>query len=141
MENDHWERRASCASRNRTSQTKDLDWFSNVPDEKYEARAICQGQCPVRKDCINAALERKELWGIWGGVDEYEIRRALSVDANGDPLVRDRPPRCPYCMSKKLDIAGQKNKHGYKTSCNECETTWYMATIPQRFKNGKNKVA
>lgn len=132
-----WEGDAACAPQNRPANTEDLDWFSTDKDEKYRARAICQGVCPVRKQCIQAALTRKEIHGIWGGVDDYEIRRAMSVDCLGYPLERDRPPRCPYCLSRKLSISGQKSKQGYLAACLVCSLVWHMATIPTRLKNKK----
>lgn len=141
MNKNSWEDRAACAPENRTEETKDLDWFSNDSDEKYRARAVCQNSCPVRKECVQFALENRMLHGIWGGVDDYEIRRAMSVDAVGDPLERNRVPRCPYCMSRKLDIAGQRvNKKGYLTKClnPECGLTWWMLVIPRRMRKAKN---
>ena len=43
--------------------------------EKSQAKSICVA-CPVRFECLAHALETKEYWGIWGGLDERE-RRAL----------------------------------------------------------------
>lgn len=133
--NETWEDRAACAPERRS---QDLDWFSSDKDEKYKARAVCQGQCPVRRECIEFALGNGMLHGIWGGVDDYEIRRAMSVDAVGDPSTRNRTPRCPYCMSRDLDITPQKTKSkGYATQCRRCELKWYMAAIPSKLKNKK----
>ena len=39
------------------------------------AKALC-GQCPVRLECLEYALEVHETHGIWGGLNEME-RRAL----------------------------------------------------------------
>lgn len=39
------------------------------------AKRICAG-CGVREECLHAALERHESYGIWGGLNEFE-RRAL----------------------------------------------------------------
>jgi hypothetical protein len=133
-----WRLYAACAPANRPSYAKDYDWFASDPEDKYAARAICQGICPVRKECIQEALLNKELYGIHGGVDDYEIRRAMSVDGVGDPLERDRPPRCPFCLNRKISIAGQKNKQGYRTECNDCGLIWYMAIVPTKMKGKKN---
>lgn len=123
-----WERFSACGKR------PDLDWFSSDPDEKYKCRAVCQSECPVRKRCIDTALNEPHIHGIWGGVDDYEIRRTLSVDADGEPKVRKRSPRCPYCMSRKLTISGQKTKKGYSTTCDDCGLHWHMAVIPAKLK-------
>jgi WhiB family transcriptional regulator, redox-sensing transcriptional regulator len=42
------------------------------------ARAICAG-CAVRSDCIDFAVENREIQGIWGGTTDDErkkLRRA-----------------------------------------------------------------
>lgn len=41
-------------------------WFSDDPGELLYAKALC-GQCPIRSQCLAAALERAEPWGVWGG--------------------------------------------------------------------------
>jgi WhiB family transcriptional regulator, redox-sensing transcriptional regulator len=38
------------------------------------AKAVCAG-CPVRDECLDAALTHGELAGIWGGTSERERRR------------------------------------------------------------------
>ena len=40
------------------------------------AKRLCSG-CAVREECLHAALERHESYGIWGGLNEFE-RRALA---------------------------------------------------------------
>jgi WhiB family redox-sensing transcriptional regulator len=40
------------------------------------AKRICAG-CAVRDECLQAALERHESYGIWGGLNEFE-RRSLT---------------------------------------------------------------
>ena len=32
------------------------------------AKAICR-DCPVREECLEYALRKREPWGIWGGVE------------------------------------------------------------------------
>ena len=41
------------------------------------AKRICAG-CGVREECLRAALDRHESYGIWGGLNEFE-RRALTA--------------------------------------------------------------
>lgn len=41
--------------------------------------AVCGG-CPVKKDCLADALQRREPYGIWGGVTSAERARMLGVD-------------------------------------------------------------
>ncbi len=39
------------------------------------AKRICAG-CAVTAECLDAAIERRETHGIWGGLNEIE-RRSL----------------------------------------------------------------
>jgi WhiB family redox-sensing transcriptional regulator len=41
-------------------------WFADSPVELERAKALC-GQCPMRAQCLAAALAREEPWGVWGG--------------------------------------------------------------------------
>jgi WhiB family transcriptional regulator, redox-sensing transcriptional regulator len=41
-------------------------WFSDRPAEIEQAKALC-GTCPVQAECLAAALNRSEPWGVWGG--------------------------------------------------------------------------
>ena len=130
-----WLDQAACAPRNRAH---DLDWYSTDKDEKYAARAVCMNSCPVRRECLQDALDKKDIWGIHGGVDDSVVRRTLSVDSNGDPTVRTRLPRCPFCLSRQLDISGVKTRDGYATECLNCGLAWNMATIPAKLRKKKN---
>jgi len=40
------------------------------------AKAIC-ARCPVSQECAQYAWQNQEPHGIWGGIDEWERRRAL----------------------------------------------------------------
>ena len=39
-----------------------------------EARRLC-GRCPVRAECLEAALSNDEEFGVWGGVSAEERRQ------------------------------------------------------------------
>ena len=41
-------------------------FFSEQLDDILRAKAFCRA-CPVREACLEAALERHEPWGVWGG--------------------------------------------------------------------------
>ncbi len=41
-------------------------FFSEQLDDIAAAKAFCAG-CPVRDNCLDAALTRREPWGVWGG--------------------------------------------------------------------------
>lgn len=114
-----WRRLARCLT-----STRCPDFFTSDTEERYVCRAVCFA-CPVRWDCLSSALNTPELIGIWGGVDEYEIRRALSVNSKGEPVERARKPRCPYCKSHNMEI-GQKTRRGTTVKCKMCTLSWTM---------------
>ncbi|BAH54691.1 WhiB family transcriptional regulator [Rhodococcus opacus] len=41
-------------------------WFADSPTELEQAKALC-ASCPIRSRCLDAALDRGEPWGVWGG--------------------------------------------------------------------------
>ena len=41
-------------------------FFADSPADVEFAKTLC-ATCPVRLDCLNGALERREPWGVWGG--------------------------------------------------------------------------
>ncbi|GGZ23840.1 hypothetical protein GCM10010387_16350 [Streptomyces inusitatus] len=44
--------------------------------ETEYAKGFC-GVCPVRPQCLSHALTRREDYGVWGGLDEYERAELL----------------------------------------------------------------
>jgi len=51
------------------------EFVSARQKREVEAKAIC-ARCPVRDACLAYALDSREMFGIWGGLNEDE-RRAL----------------------------------------------------------------
>ncbi|WP_046318674.1 WhiB family transcriptional regulator [Mycobacterium sp. UM_Kg1] len=41
-------------------------WFAENPADLERAKGRCAG-CPIRQQCLAAALQRGEPWGVWGG--------------------------------------------------------------------------
>jgi WhiB family redox-sensing transcriptional regulator len=41
-------------------------FFADSPADVEYAKSLCTN-CPVRLECLNGALERREPWGVWGG--------------------------------------------------------------------------
>ena len=41
-----------------------------------EAREVC-ARCPVRAECLEFALDTREPYGVWGGLNEDERRTLL----------------------------------------------------------------
>jgi WhiB family redox-sensing transcriptional regulator len=69
-----WMDDASCVE-----QHEGADWFpENRPgrdarSEALAAKAVC-ARCPVRKPCLDYALQDASLMGVWGGTSERERR-------------------------------------------------------------------
>lgn len=106
-------------------------FFSDNADEKYEAKNLCF-KCDVRKECVVWALETNTIWYVWGGKDENELRRILSVNAEGNEIRRGRFPQCPYCSARtsrlKVKIVdrpdGGRWTKAKVVECLECHTEW-----------------
>ena len=83
IQQEAWRADARCADE--SSALVDL-FFSEQIDDILRAKAFCEG-CPVRVPCLEAAVERREPWGVWGG----------ELFANGKVLAqkrrRGRPPK------------------------------------------------
>jgi len=114
-------------------------FFADTAFERRPARNLCgeygkPNVCPVREQCLKWALENKEIWGIWGGCDESELRRALSVDANGDQTERCRYPHCPNCKARpsKLFVLGicelKTGRKRERVECQACGFSWRAST-------------
>jgi WhiB family transcriptional regulator, redox-sensing transcriptional regulator len=65
-------------------------WFAEAPAELELAKSLC-GDCPVRVECLAAALDRQEPWGVWGG----------EIFERGAVVPRKRPRGRP----RKEDVA------------------------------------
>jgi len=110
-------------------------FFSYKPEDRHEAKNICYS-CPVRDLCLKWALENKEIWGIWGGRDELEIRKTLSVNAEGVEVRLRRYPICPYCSASTSKLKAkivEKPGGGRWTTmrvveCSDCGFEWRSRT-------------
>jgi WhiB family redox-sensing transcriptional regulator len=82
-EDEAWRDEAQC--RDGSASLVEL-FFSEQLDDIARAKQFCRA-CPVRAECLDAALARREPWGVWGG----------ELLANGKVLAqkrkRGRPPK------------------------------------------------
>lgn len=68
-------------------QCGDADlWFADNPVDVERAKTLCT-DCPIRRECLAAALARHEPCGVWGG----EIIERGTVVARKP--ARGRPPK------------------------------------------------
>lgn len=65
-------------------------WFAESPADLERAKTLCV-ECPIRRECLSAALERQEPWGVWGG----EIFERGTIVARKRPRGRPRRNRVP----------------------------------------------
>ena len=63
-----WQSDSLCA------QTDPEAFFPEKGGSTREAKKIC-GQCEVRTQCLEYALQNDERFGIWGGLSERERRK------------------------------------------------------------------
>lgn len=77
-----WQADAACRGRDATLFFAPAT--GELKEEKLtrEARAkvICR-ECPVRAKCLEFALDTREPYGIWGGLNELERRRLMAKRA------------------------------------------------------------
>ena len=69
IEND-WRNQARCA------EVDSEIFFPEKGGSTREAKKVCTG-CEVRAECLQSALDGRELHGIWGGLSDRERRRLL----------------------------------------------------------------
>ncbi|MFJ5038015.1 WhiB family transcriptional regulator [Streptomyces parvulus] len=83
----HWDDDAAC----RTSTDPDI-WFAEgdgpAAIDRREAKRVCR-RCPAIASCLHAALERREPFGVWGGLDQDE-RAQLTVIRPAREPARDQ---------------------------------------------------
>ncbi len=51
-------------------------FYPDLDEEAVVAKAVCE-VCPVRRSCLEHALNVREKEGVWGGATERERRRLL----------------------------------------------------------------
>lgn len=128
-----WHEDAECAKPENAEYAN--NFFANKPSQQNSAKKLCD-MCPVRKDCAQWALNNKQIWGVWGGLDYKELRRTLSVNWQGQEMRHKRFPLCPYCKAKtdSLDTKTVDRPEGGRWStmkvvyCNECRFIWQSRT-------------
>lgn len=62
------------------AQTDPEAFFPEKGESPREAKKLCNSNCPIKEQCLEAAIALKERHGIWGGLSTRER----------DKIVRDR---------------------------------------------------
>ncbi|MGC0272377.1 WhiB family transcriptional regulator [Pseudactinotalea sp. Z1739] len=71
--------------------TSDL-WFAEHTQQIEQAKAMCQA-CPLKAECLDGALARREPWGVWGG--EVLVDGAIVARKRGRGRPRKDDPSAP----------------------------------------------
>jgi len=79
---DDWQIRAACRGPDRRLFFPPAEGERRDEREMREqrAKAICR-TCAVRRDCLDYAFRLRDLFGIWGGLNENERRAMLAERA------------------------------------------------------------
>lgn len=72
-----WRDSALCA------QTDPEEFFPDKGGSTREAKRVC-GECTVRTECLEYALDHDERFGVWGGMSERERRRLVKTTGQRD---------------------------------------------------------
>ena len=79
-----WEDRAACR------ELPTADFYSDDVDDISAAKRVCLG-CPVRRECLDAAVANGEPSGVWGGHLFVSGRIVLQKRRRGRPPRQARP--------------------------------------------------
>lgn len=104
-------------------------------DSPALAKDICNA-CPVKRQCLEFALNNHIVHGTWGSVDEAELRRDQSMGADGKRHDWNRPIRCPDCGPNSTRFLEVVEYHRTKTEikCTNCDLQWFTKKILRRRK-------
>ena len=85
---DAW--RASAACLDPRDPITDLYYPEGDSNGKAQlAKQICRA-CPVITDCRHYAVTHEERWGVWGGLSQHQLRRAVTAHRK-----HRKDPSCP----------------------------------------------
>lgn len=100
-------------------------FFSYDSKDIAKAKSIC-AECPIKRQCLESALDNQELFGTWGGVSYMELRQTRSVDINNEYKEYSSQIRCPWCgphSTKYLEVV-KKRQDRTQIRCSKCDLTW-----------------
>ncbi|GII88226.1 hypothetical protein Ssi03_62160 [Sphaerisporangium siamense] len=123
----HWTNRAACKGQDPELFFEPAARSKEDPDVK-RAKAICAG-CPVRRECLIDAVERKEQYGIWGGLTEREMRAILRGRKRPGPLSPDDEALC-----MELDTRRRRRGLTWRQAIEEVGIRWEAF---QALRNGR----
>lgn len=121
-----WWRSAACEG---ISDPENLDGDTELPfsDQSDVIKSFKDDycwKCPVARECLQDALDRRTVWGVWGRRDQNEIRAQICLDDMERP--RPEPRRgfkCLWCSGKSITELTADKK--WRTlQCADCGLRW-----------------
>ena len=97
----------------RCDTSSGLDWYSTSTRMISACKAVCE-TCPVIHDCLEAAMNEQDAWGIWGGLTVGERRELASQRGTAPPAGKG-----PHGTNARYA------KHGCRCNgCRDAHTTY-----------------
>lgn len=78
-----WQERAACRGPQSAAffPPAQIERKDEREAREQRAKSIC-AICPVRRPCLDYAVQIREPHGIWGGLNELERKQLLSIRAS-----------------------------------------------------------
>jgi WhiB family transcriptional regulator, redox-sensing transcriptional regulator len=96
-------------------------FFAETPEAEADALAMCR-ICPAKAACLAYAVETGQVFGIWGGKTQKQIRRLIGRTRGGGPRGQLVPPGHPNAHKTHC-------KHGHPF---DAANTYYAANGERR---------
>lgn len=113
-----WEEKAEC----RGTPVGDLFFDEEKIIRLDMAESFCS-RCPVAYECLSGALERKERFGTWGGVDQDDLREVQHIDGFGRASsIKINEVTCVNCKT----VIPLSETVSQDVECPKCKLQWRM---------------
>jgi len=104
-----WMMRAACRGMDAAM------FFPEKGENAGDAKTVCEG-CPVRAECLELALVKREQFGVWGGLSEKD-RRLI----RGQRARQARTVRCQGCRLPMVVVPARADGMGpVRSLCDDC---------------------
>lgn len=103
-----------------------LDFFAEEREDWKACKQVCKS-CPVKQECLSYALKTRSVYGVWGGLDQRELRHALGLAATGNVWTyAEKEVKCPLCQ-KPTQRANVPAPGIVRRWCLDCDFGWLRA--------------
>lgn len=135
-----WRDEAECSKQlaDKLNPGYDPAFSEDYRQRNYVKNTMCS-VCPVRRQCLEYALETWQVFGVWGGADQDALRDMQCIDSEGKTK---RSPkrgfRCLYCKSRLISTL-EKRRNEALLECQDCQLTWWTKRSGQLPRLKKEK--